>query len=86
MSWYLDGLCYIKVRLQFQNDEGEGIKGDESDKGDNGVTTNGGSSLHFSLPTLTKRSVTLQMLLAAGILKPGDGTMSLEYHVSKFSH
>jgi len=39
-----------------------------------------GPAVNFS-PSLTKRSVTLQMLLAAGILKPGDGTMSLEYHV-----
>ncbi|CAG7834501.1 unnamed protein product [Allacma fusca] len=47
-----------------------------------GKVTNG--PFYFSVPTLTKRNVTLQMLLAAGILKPGEGTMSLEYHGQKF--
>lgn len=53
----------------------------DSPMDDSTTTSSNGPAINFSTPTLTKRSVTLPMLLAAGILKTGEGTMSLEYHV-----
>ncbi len=75
---------------RFQN-EGDG-DGDKSDKTESESsksmstlhapsTSTNGPIVNFIAPSITKRSVTLQMLLNAGILKPGEGTMSLEYHV-----
>jgi hypothetical protein len=67
--------------------DGDGDKSDKTESGDSqsvsssmvNLVCSNGPAANLSL---TKRSVTLHMLLAAGILKPGDGTMSLEYHVS----
>lgn len=88
-------LIVFKIFLKCQNDVDEEVCKAELDKKseseDNSpsvgsstptLTTTNGPVLNFSTPPLTKRSVTLPMLLAAGILKPGDGTMTLEYHVS----
>ncbi|OXA65001.1 MPN domain-containing protein [Folsomia candida] len=68
---------------------GDGERSDKTESGDSHSissstfqTTNGPHN-HMT-PTFTKRSVTLQMLLEAGILKQGEGTMSLEYHGQKF--
>lgn len=36
-------------------------------------------------PAAVSRTITLQMLLEAGILQPGNGTMSIEYLVSRNS-
>jgi len=70
-------VCLI-IQVEEEKSLTEGDKNTEKD-GDESSTTNGNHGLSS---TLTKRNVTLKMLLTAGILKPGDCTVSLEYHVS----
>jgi len=79
------GNTFVPIILICQN-EGDGDKSDKAEsESSKSLHVTGGTSngcmINYISPSITKRNVTLQMLLAAGILKPGEGTMSLEYHV-----